>query len=58
MQVNFFSTSQSKHLHSLSGLNLAALPPRMKSLQRAAGAARAAWAQEGGALAGGRQAVR
>lgn len=30
----------------------------MKGLQRAAGAARATWAQEGGALAGGRQAVR
>lgn len=53
-----FSTSKSKHLPRLSVWDLAALPPRMKSLQRAAGTARAAWAQEGGALAGGRQAVR
>lgn len=45
-------------MNTFSGRTSALLPPGMKGLQGAAGAARAAWAQESGALAGGGQAVR
>lgn len=56
MCVSFYNNKRvSKNI--FSGKASAVLPPGMKGLQRAAGAAGAARAQEGGALAGGGQAV-
>lgn len=45
-------------INKFFGSTSVVLPPWMQGLQGAAGATGAAWAQEGGALAGGGQAVR